>query len=37
MIATFTRAIHDDKTYSMTDCISFIVMKEQGERVGFVF
>jgi len=28
---------HDDKTYSMTDCISFIVMKEQGIEAALSF
>jgi len=28
---------HADKTYSMTDCISFIVMKEQGIAAALSF
>ena len=28
---------HDDKTFSMTDCISFIVMKEQGSESALSF
>lgn len=28
---------HADKTYSMTDCISFIVMKEQGIQSALSF
>jgi len=28
---------HPDKTYSMTDCISFIVMKEQGSESALSF
>ena len=28
---------HADKTYSMTDCISFIVMKEQGSESALSF
>lgn len=28
---------HDDKTYSMTDCISFIVMKDQGSESALSF
>ncbi len=28
---------HDDKTYSLTDCISFIVMKERGSESALSF
>jgi len=28
---------HADKTYSMTDCISFVVMKEQGIESALYF
>jgi hypothetical protein len=28
---------HADKTYSMTDCISFVVMKEQGSESALSF
>jgi len=28
---------HDDKTYSLTDCISFIVMKEHGSESALSF
>jgi predicted nucleic acid-binding protein len=28
---------HDDKTYSMTDCISFMVMKDEGNESALSF
>jgi len=28
---------HQDKDYSLTDCISFIVMKQHGAETAFTF
>jgi predicted nucleic acid-binding protein len=28
---------HDDKTYSLTDCISFVLMRQMGIRTAFTF
>jgi predicted nucleic acid-binding protein len=33
--AYFTR--HDDKTYSLTDCVSFIVMRQRGLDTAYAF
>lgn len=28
---------HDDKTYSLTDCISFVLMQQMGIRTAYTF